>query len=153
MTGLVVAVAVLDVLEAPTRLLAARRSAPASLAGRWELPGGKVEPDEDAVAAVHREIREELGVRIALDELLPGPIHGDWPINERLTMRVWTAVVTAGEPAPLADHDELRWLPRGRWHDLGWLPADVPVVTALEARVAARPGPQPRPQPSPQPRP
>lgn len=135
MTGLVVAVAILDALEAPAHLLAARRSAPAALVGRWELPGGKVERDEEAVPAVHREIREELGVEIGLGELLPGPVSGDWPINERLRMRVWSAVITSGTPEPLADHDELRWLPRGQWHDLAWLPADVPIVTALEARL------------------
>lgn len=135
MTGLVVAVAILDELETPARLLAARRSAPASLAGRWELPGGKVEPGEDDVTAIHREIREELGVGIALGGLLPGPLGGDWPINERLRMRVWSAVVATGEPAPLADHDELRWLPRGQWHDLAWLPADVPIIAALETQT------------------
>ena len=41
----VVAAAVCDDLEKPTRILAARRRTPAELAGRWELPGGKVEPE------------------------------------------------------------------------------------------------------------
>ncbi|MET9965659.1 NUDIX domain-containing protein, partial [Streptomyces sp. NPDC006356] len=49
-------------LLAGGRLLAARRSAPEELAGRWELPGGKVEPGEAPEAALVRELREELGV-------------------------------------------------------------------------------------------
>ena len=133
---LVVAAAILDDLTAPSRLLAARRSAPAALAGQWELPGGKVEPGEPAATALHREIREELGVGLVLGQLLPGPLGGDWPINDRLTMRVWRAEITEGRPTPLADHDELRWLAHGLWQDLAWLPADVAIIAALQRAAA-----------------
>src|SRR3569623_1217036 len=47
------------------RLFAARRSAPPELAGRWELPGGKVEPGETPEHALVRGLREELGVEWA----------------------------------------------------------------------------------------
>jgi 8-oxo-dGTP pyrophosphatase MutT (NUDIX family) len=42
---LVVAAAILDDLDDPRELLAARRAVPARLAGRWEFPGGKVDGD------------------------------------------------------------------------------------------------------------
>ncbi len=132
--GLVVAAAIVDHLHAPRRLLAARRSAPLELAGQWELPGGKVEPAEDPVAALHREIGEELGISITLGALLHGPAGGDWPITERLRLRVWLAQVTAGAPRALADHDELRWVGVATASALPWLPADVPVVTAVGLR-------------------
>ena len=45
---LVVGAAIVDDLDRPTRLLAARRTGPPALAGGWELPGGKVDPGEDA---------------------------------------------------------------------------------------------------------
>ena len=127
---LVVAAAVVDDLVAPRRLLAARRSAPVDLAGMWELPGGKVEPGEDPAAALHREIREELGVGLVLGALLPGPLAGDWPINDRLRLRVWLAL-TDGEPRPLLDHDVLRWVDAPGAAALRWLPADGPIVTAV----------------------
>src|SRR5690606_25188748 len=60
--GLVVAAAVVGALTSPRLLPAARRPAPAALAGGGELPGGKVEPGADPAAALHREIGEELGV-------------------------------------------------------------------------------------------
>lgn len=130
---LVVAAALVDDLAAPGALLAARRRSPVSLAGRWEFPGGKVEPGESPQDAVHREIREELGVAIELGAELVGPDDGAWWLSERYVMRIWRARISAGEPQPLVEHDELRWLPRGRWLSVPWLDADVRIVEALAA--------------------
>ena len=44
----VVGAAVVDSLEAPTRMLVAQRSEPQTVAGMWEFPGGKVEPGRAA---------------------------------------------------------------------------------------------------------
>jgi hypothetical protein len=49
-------------------------------------------------------------------------------------MRVWFAEVTHGEPLPLEDHDELRWVDLGDPEAvlaLPWIPADYPIVHAL----------------------
>jgi 8-oxo-dGTP diphosphatase len=130
---LVVAAALVDDLAAPGALLAARRSAPVSLAGRWEFPGGKVEPGEAPEAAVHREIRAERGVEVELGGELAGPDDGAWWLTDRYVMRLWLARITEGEPRPLVEHDALRWLPRGQWLTVPWLDADVRIVTALAA--------------------
>ena len=137
---LVVAAAIVDDLAAPRLLLAARRHKPMNLAGRWEFPGGKVDAGESPVEALHREIREELGVTITLGSELAGPDAGAWRISTRYAMRLWTATVLSGEPAPLVEHDELRWLPAGDWLSVPWLDADVSIVAALAA-WAAEPSP------------
>ena len=49
-----------------------------------------------------------------------------------------TAQVTRGVPAPLVEHDELRCLDAGDWLAVPWLDADVPIVRALAASLAAR---------------
>lgn len=138
--ALVVAAAVVDDLRTPTRLLAARRTGPSVLAGGWELPGGKVEPDETPLEALHRELREELGVVVEVGPPVDGPLPGrSWLLGERFEMLVWLAVVVEGEPAAIEDHDEVRWLGAGNLFDVAWLPADLPIVERLEARFGASP--------------
>lgn len=113
-------------------ILCARRSAPEALAGKWEFPGGKVEPGESDGGAIVRECREELGIGVAVGEM----IGGEQPINERFVLRVYLAETLPGQPEPeaLEDHDLLLWVPPGSLVDLDWLPADVPVVLALAER-------------------
>jgi 8-oxo-dGTP diphosphatase len=133
---LVVGAAVVDDLEHPTRLLAARRTEPVALAGGWELPGGKVDPGESPLSALHREVLEELGVTIRLGPHLPGPLPGaTWALGDRYEMLVWIAEVVDGEPAPIEDHDKLRWLGAHELRDVAWLPADLPIVEALAVRL------------------
>jgi len=135
---LVVAAAVVDDLAAPRRLLSARRAKPVNLAGRWEFPGGKVEPGEDAVTALHRELEEELGVGVRLGAELVAPDPAGWRLSDRYVMRLWTAQVVRGVPQPLVEHDELRWLDDGDWLAVPWLDADVPIVQALISSLARR---------------
>ncbi|MFI8525248.1 (deoxy)nucleoside triphosphate pyrophosphohydrolase [Promicromonospora sukumoe] len=131
----VVAAVLVDDLDHPTRLLAARRSAPEELAGRWEFPGGKVEPGEEPLDALRRELHEELGVRVVVGDELTGPDDGAWPITARHRMRVWFAL-PEGTPEPLEDHDELRWLTAGELDDVPWLDGDVQVVTGAARHLA-----------------
>jgi 8-oxo-dGTP diphosphatase len=110
------------------RVLAARRTAPPSLAGRWEFPGGKVEDGESEADALVRECREELGIEVAV-----GPLLGSQPIDADWVLRVYAAEHLVGFPEARQDHDEVRWLGGVDLELVDWLPADRPLLPAVAA--------------------
>jgi len=109
------------------RLLAARRTTPPAAAGRWELPGGKVDRGETPDAALVRELAEELGCRVEVDRWL----DGEQPIGDTHLLRAAVCRLVAGEPAAGVDHDELRWLGSAELEDVDWLEPDRPFIPAL----------------------
>jgi 8-oxo-dGTP diphosphatase len=113
---------------ADSRVLACARSAPPEVAGRWEFPGGKVEPGEGEIAALIRECAEELDVRVEIGERVGRDVrmaHG------RSVLRVYVARLLHGDQPKALEHSELRWLSAAELDTVAWLPADVPVVAAL----------------------
>lgn len=123
----IVAAVIVDDLETPTRFLAAQRSYPADLAGQWEFPGGKVEPGEDPVEALRREIREELGVELTLGNMVVGPRADGWPIPPGV-MLVWLATTT--DTVRPTEHSALTWCDK-TGPDLPWLAGDRDLVAHL----------------------
>ncbi len=110
------------------RVLACERSAPPEVAGRWEFPGGKVEPGEAETDALARECAEELGVRVAVGARVGRDVrmaHG------RSVLRVYAARLLHGDQPKALEHAELRWLSAAELDSVDWLPADVPIVAAL----------------------
>ena len=118
------------------RVLAARRTRPLSLAGRWEFPGGKVEPGEDPTAALQREIAEELDLSITVGVELPGPGDG-WPISPAYVLRLFSCTVSGDRAATAGpDHDQFRWLGPTELDSVTWLPADRQALSAVAAYLA-----------------
>jgi mutator protein MutT len=122
MTSLVAAAAIVQ----HGRVLAARRTEPAALAGGWELPGGKVEPGETSQEAAVREVREELGCCIHVERTLGGP----QPLGFGYKLTVHLARLVTGEPE-LREHDLVRWLAPEELDDVAWLPGDLPILRPL----------------------
>jgi 8-oxo-dGTP diphosphatase len=109
------------------RLLIAQRTRPPALAGRWELPGGRVEPGEAESAAVVRECREELGTEVVPD----GRVGTDLPIDVGV-LRVHRARPAPAAPEPRAlEHSALRWVGAADVAGVNWVDADRAVVADL----------------------
>lgn len=127
-----VTVVVAAAIERDGRYLAARRTQPDWAAGRWEFPGGKVEPGESETDALVREIGEELGVDIAVGDRVPG----EWPLHDDLVLHLYMARLIEGDPQPLDHHDQLRWLAPAEFDDVAWLESDRDAVEGLRHLTA-----------------
>ncbi|HJW07441.1 MAG TPA: NUDIX domain-containing protein [Rhodanobacter sp.] len=124
-------------LGADGRVLLAQRPPGKHLAGMWEFPGGKREPGETPLAALARELREELGITLQHAEPL---VALPWRYDEReLLLDAWRVEAWTGEPHPL-EGQALQWqFPT--LVDMGLLtPADRPILqTLIDACDAAAP--------------
>ena len=98
--------------------------------GMWEFPGGKIEPSESREAALKREIMEELGVDIAIENLLCTTEY-DYP-SFHLTMHCYLCSIASGE-IELREHKSALWLTSDRLDDVAWLPADKEVIDKLKS--------------------
>jgi 8-oxo-dGTP diphosphatase len=88
--------------------------------GKWEFPGGKIEPDETREEALKREIREELAAEITIERYLE-KVEWDYP-KFRLTMYCYLCRLDSGYT--LKEHSAVRWLKRSERMSVDWLPAD-----------------------------
>jgi 8-oxo-dGTP diphosphatase len=115
-------------------VLLAQRRRPPELAGRWELPGGKVAPGETEPAGLARELAEELGVDT--DAVEVGERLGvDVALGATTTLRAYRVRLTGGQPRP-HDHEALRWATAGELFDIDWVPADRTWLAALTRALA-----------------
>ena len=125
-------------IERDGRVLVAQRAAGRSMAGSWELPGGKIDAGESAEAAIVREIAEELDCTVRPLERLRGRTYA-YP-DTTVTLVPLRCVIVAGEPTAL-EHAQIRWVAPGDLAALDWSGADVAVVDDYvgSRRIAVRP--------------
>lgn len=96
--------------------------------GMWEFPGGKIELGESPKVVLKREIQEELGVDITIEELLCTTEY-DYP-SFHLTMHCYLCSVASGE-IELREHKSACWLTAETIDSVAWLPADQEVIEKL----------------------
>ncbi len=114
------------------RVLLTRRSARMSMPGKWEFPGGKIEPGESAAEALARECREELGLEVEIGARVGrgSALHG----GRRIVLEVFAARRLSGE-LRLQEHDEHGWFTAGELEALDWPEADLPILPALARQL------------------
>ncbi len=97
--------------------------------GRWEIPGGKLEPDETPEECIVREIREELDTEVKTEKIL-GVVDYDYPAFH-LTMHCILCSIVSGE-LKLLEHEDSSWLNNENLYSVNWLPADKIILNEIE---------------------
>ena len=124
---LVVACALVD---ADRRVLIARRPEGKPMAGLWEFPGGKVEPEETPEAAIIRELEEELGVETKTACLAPLSFASHSYESFHLLMPLFVCRRWQGTPVA-REHTALKWVRPQALRDYPMPAADEPLIAPL----------------------
>jgi len=110
-------------------LLVTRRLDGAHLGGLWEFPGGKVQAGESRVAALIREIREELDAGVEVGALILDTTHA---YDERTVRLFFYDCRLVNAPRPVLGQ-EMRWIARHALGELEFPPADAELIRRLAA--------------------
>jgi 8-oxo-dGTP diphosphatase len=117
-------------LDDTGRVLLAQRPAGKHLAGFWEFPGGKLEAGETPLAALARELLEELGIHVRSAEAL---IRLPWRYGDReLLLDAWRVSSWRGEPRSL-EAQPLQWMLPASVDPMILAPVDRVILAALMA--------------------
>ena len=131
MAGLpLVLVAACALVDADGRVLISRRPEGKPMAGLWEFPGGKVEPDERPEAALVRELKEELAIDVSEACLAPLTFASHSYDTFHLLMPLYVCRRWRGMVAGL-EGQELKWVRANRLRDYPMPPADLPLIPHL----------------------
>jgi 8-oxo-dGTP diphosphatase len=118
------------------RVLLTQRKAGTHLEGAWELPGGKVRAGEDPREALRRELREELGIDVAVGEIVDVTFHCYEKPHKPVLLLFFEAARVAGSPDPCAiDVAAFEWAGADGLEPARFPAADVSVLEKVRARL------------------
>jgi 8-oxo-dGTP diphosphatase len=120
-------------IERDGHVLMAQRPAHKHLGGKWEFPGGKVDPGESPEAALHRELDEELGCSVEIIRPLQARTHAYATVTVHLMPFVTRLLPTSGE-VQAREHASLRWVLAEELAELDLPEADRPIIAEYLAR-------------------
>lgn len=106
-------------------LIARRSTGDKSLLGKWEFPGGKVEPDENEYQAIEREIKEEFELNINAKKFLTNNIF-QYP-TKTVDLRLYSCEYVSGN-FKLHDHSEYKYIDKSELLNYDLAPADIPLA-------------------------
>ena len=113
------------------RFLICQRPAHKARGLLWEFAGGKVEAGESGQQALKRELREELGVEVEVQEQVADVTYAYPELTVHLTL--YGAAIVQGKPQ-LLEHNDLRWIMLGEAVDGDFCPADRLFLAELRRR-------------------
>ena len=113
------------------RVLLTQRKPGAHLEGKWEFPGGKVEPGEDPRDALARELVEEVGVEAHIGAPLEITFHS-YPEKDVLLL-FYEAHRSPGGPEPTTkDVAAWKWAGADDLDPSAFPPADVAILELVK---------------------
>lgn len=124
------------ILRQSGEVLVCQRNSAAAHAGKWEFPGGKIEPGETPAECLRREIREELGVEATIGALIVRHRHA-YPGGPTVDLHFFDVEAFEGEIVNRV-FAAVRWLRPEQLDSVDLLDADRPVVDALCRRSRAQ---------------
>ena len=113
------------------KLLITQRYADAHLGGLWEFPGGKLEPGETFEAGLVRELREELGIEVAVGKLLEDVTHQY--AEKAVHLRFYLCRLQQGEPQALGC-PAFQWVDANELAAYSFPAADARLLNILRER-------------------
>ena len=119
------------------QLLICQRKPTDPFAGKWEFPGGKIEPGEEPRAALERELLEELGIRAVVGEELWRTEH-QYPGHPAVLLLFYAVSVFEGSPQNRV-FQQIRWVLARDLAGYDFLEADRPLINKLSAGEIAAP--------------
>ncbi|KXX70988.1 8-oxo-dGTP diphosphatase MutT [Flammeovirga sp. SJP92] len=123
------------IIDDQQRILITQRPLHKSQGGLWEFPGGKVENSESNEEALVREIKEELGVKIAVGEFIHSCQH-DYG-NTVIELIVYFSKINEGS-IHLNEHIDMEWISVEELEQYEWAPADVPIVDKIKENLETK---------------
>ena len=113
------------------RVLIAERLDDGPFHGLWEFPGGKIAAGETSAEALARELAEELGIEVITCSSFMNLRH---EYDDRV-VSIEFFIVSEWNSDPVGrEGQELRWVPAHALDARELLPADIPVIEALQQR-------------------
>lgn len=114
------------------RILLAQRPANKPMPFLWEIPGGKLEKDESPEDALVRELREEIGVHVAPENLTPFTfITHSYP-HFRIILLVYKCVRWQGSPQALEGQASIEWVAPNNLHTYPTTDANLALIPLLQ---------------------
>ena len=113
------------------KILITQRPTDTHLGGLWEFPGGKRESGESFESCLLREIREELGVEIAVGNLFEEITHAY--AEKSVHLKFFICELLTGEPRPLGCA-AIKWVGKPELANYDFPAADARLLEKLEKR-------------------
>ena len=114
------------------RVLLCRRPEGKAQGGKWEFPGGKIEPGETGEAALARECREELDVTLGVGRAL-ADVRQEYP-GRSVHLTLYEARIASGA-LRMIEHSDIRWVTPQELGEYDLCPADARLVERLKGRI------------------